>query len=194
MSGGKHSRLIVRKGDREISAVCFGYHLISEGFSVGDRVDLVGNIGINEFKGKKTVQLIVRDIDHTEAFWDQVKKVEGDFEEIQRGCLVCASDEVPARDDFAAVYGVLRNGGFFSGKRIYLRKLLAALPDISYLKANIILEVFAECDLCSLQKLGGRHILYQAKRNKREKRSFISPAYENVGIRKIMERNHAGRI
>ena len=173
LSGGKHSRLIVRKGDREISAVCFGYHLISEGFSVGDRVDLVGNIGINEFKGKKTVQLIVRDIDHTEAFWDQVKKVEGDFEEIQRGCLVCASDEVPARDDFAAVYGVLRNGGFFSGKRIYLRKLLAALPDISYLKANIILEVFAECDLCSLQKLGAG-IYYIKLKETSEKKDLLS--------------------
>jgi len=151
LSQGKHSRLLVEKNGISVSAVCFGYHLIAEGFSVGDLVDIVCSIGINEFRGNKTLQLIVRDIDLSESSWHQIEKTERDFEKILQADFQCESDEIPQRADFAAIYGVLKNAGFGSGKRTTIFKLLVSLPEISYLKARIILEVFSECGLCELK-------------------------------------------
>ena len=151
LSQGKHSRLLVEKNGKAISAVCFGYHLAAEGFSAGDCVDIVCGLGINEFRGNKKLQLIVKDIDYAEAFWLQIEKTERELEEILAGNLPCMPDEVPQRDDFVAVYDVLRNSGFAGGKRTTISKLLVFLPEMSYLKVRIILEVFAECGLCELK-------------------------------------------
>ena len=90
-------------------------------------------------------------IDYTEAFWLQIEKAEREFEDILAGNTQCISDEVPVREDFAAVYDVLRNSGFAGGKRTMISKLLVSLPEMSYMKIRIILEVFAECELCELK-------------------------------------------
>lgn len=153
LSAGKHSRLIAEKNGSEIYAVCFGYNLISEGFVCGDIVDIVCNIGVNEFRGKKTLQLIIRDIDHAESFWKQIHKAEEDFDSILEGSADCVSDDIPKRADFAAVYHILRSAGFSSGKKINLGKFLASLTDISYMKARIIFEVLAECELCEVHRI-----------------------------------------
>lgn len=153
LSAGKHSRLIAEKNGSEIYAVCFGYNLISEGFVCGDIVDIVCNIGVNEFRGKKTLQLIIRDIDHAESFWKQIHKAEEDFDSILEGSADCVSDDIPKRADFATVYHILRSAGFSSGKKINLGKFLASLTDISYMKARIIFEVLAECELCEVHKI-----------------------------------------
>ena len=153
MSAGKHSRLIAEKNGSEIYAVCFGYNLISEGFVCGDIVDIVCNIGVNEFRGKKTLQLIIRDIDHAESFWKQIHKAEEDFDSILEGSADCVSDDIPKRADFATVYHILRSAGFSSGKKINLGKFLASLTDISYMKARIIFEVLAECELCEVHRI-----------------------------------------
>lgn len=153
LSAGKHSRLVAEKNGSEIYAVCFGYNLISEGFVCGDIVDIVCNIGVNEFRGKKTLQLIIRDIDHAESFWKQIYETEEDFDSILEGSADCVSDDIPKRADFAAVYHILRSAGFSSGKKINLGKFLASLTDISYMKARIIFEVLAECELCEVHRI-----------------------------------------
>lgn len=175
LSTGKHSRVIMEKDGKEISAVCFGCNLLSEGFSAGDMTDLVCNIGINEFKGKRTIQLIVRDVDYSAAFWKQIEKEEADFDRILTGDLCCSSDEIPVRADFAAVYEVLKNGGYLTEKQVCLRKLLAGLPDISYRKANIILEVFSECGLCRFRRTGTGLYELQLKETQGKKDLFSAP-------------------
>lgn len=151
LSQGKHTRLLAEKKGSTISVVCFGYNLISEGFAAGDRVDIVCGISLNEFRGSKTLQLIARDIDYAGSVWLQIERMEREFEDILAEKKRCMSDEIPDRADFTAIYDVLRTSGFSVGKQTTVFRLIVDLPEISYLKARIVLEVFAECGLCELK-------------------------------------------
>jgi single-stranded-DNA-specific exonuclease len=96
LSQGKHSRMILRKNDLDISAICFGYNLQNEGFVLHDRVDVLCSININEFRGNKTVQLIVRDIDFSEWSWNELTEIEHEFLDMREGLLECDPSDIPS--------------------------------------------------------------------------------------------------
>ncbi len=153
LSQGKHSRLILRKNDLDISAICFGYNLQNEGFVLHDRVDVLCTININEFRGTQTIQLIVRDIDFSEWSWKELEMIEEEFQSMCAGTLSCDREDIPSRAEFASVYKLLLDLGYTRGKQISIMKFLAPIPHISYLKARIALEVFAEAELIELNKI-----------------------------------------
>ncbi|WP_199617280.1 single-stranded-DNA-specific exonuclease RecJ [Paenibacillus alkalitolerans] len=68
----KHLKIALR-GDRtgaEVNAVCFGMGGLAPFISSGARVDLLGELSVNEWKGRKSAQLIVKDlrIPHRQLF------------------------------------------------------------------------------------------------------------------------------
>ncbi len=154
LSQGKHSRLILRKNDLDVSAICFGYNLLQEGFVLHDRVDVLCTVNINEFRGMQTIQLIVRDIDFSEWSWNELAAIEEEFEEMKAGTLPCDKEDIPTRAEFASVYKLLLDPSYIRGKQISMMKFLAPIPYISYLKARIALEVFAEANLIELTRSG----------------------------------------
>ena len=147
LSMGKHTRVFFEKNDCGLPSICFGHNLINEGFSLGDRVDVLCSISINEFRGNKSVQLIIRDIDYSDWTWNEIEEIENEFSMLKSGEYICSEKSIPKRDEFAVVYKLLRDLGYTKGKQVTIMKLMASLPNISYLKALIILEVFAECEL-----------------------------------------------
>lgn len=180
LSMGKHTRLYLDKNGVGISAICFAYNLISEGFSVGDRVDVLCSININEFRGNKTVQLIIRDIDYAEWTWNELEEIEEDFDALQAEEYECQTHQIPKREEFAAVYKLLRNEGFAKGKQTSLMKLMASLPDISYFKALIILEVFAQSDLIHLTRISTATYHIQRLETKEKKNLFAAPLMQKL--------------
>ena len=153
LSQGKHSRLILRKNDLDVSAICFGYNLMNEGFVLHDRVDVLCSLNINEFRGSKTLQLIIRDVDFSEWSWNELETIEGEFEEMKRGELDCDLEDIPSRAEFTSVYKLLLDMSYKRGKQISIMKFLAPIPHISYLKVRIALEVFAQAELIELAKI-----------------------------------------
>lgn len=154
LSMGKHTRMIVCKNSCDIAAVFFGHNLINEGFAVGDEVDIVCSININEFRGNKTVQLIVRDIDFADSVWREIELAEEEFSDIVVRNRKIKEEDFPNRADFASVYHVLRDVGYSKGKTVSIMKLTASITEISYLKARVILQVFEECGLIKLSLAG----------------------------------------
>ncbi len=154
LSQGKHSRMILRKNDLEVSAICFGYNLQNEGFVLHDRVDVLCTININEFRGMQTIQLIVRDIDFSEWSWNELADIEEEFEEMRKGELSCDREDIPTRAEFTSIYKLLLDPSYTRGKQISIMKFLAPIPYISYLKVRIALEVFAEAGLIDLERIG----------------------------------------
>lgn len=61
-SNDKHMRLIVKKGDKELETVGFGLGLRANSLKRGDNIYIALTFGINEFRGNKKVQGIVKDI------------------------------------------------------------------------------------------------------------------------------------
>ena len=184
LSMGKHTRIYFEKNDIGISAICFGYNLIGEGFSVGDRVDVVCSVNINEFRGNKTVQLIVRDVDYSEWTWNEIEEIEDEFACIKAADTYKGKHLIPKRDEFAAIYKILKADGYIKGKQITIMKLMASLPEISYLKALIILEVFCECDLISWTQTATATYYIQRLETTEKKNLYATPM-----IQKLMQKN-----
>ncbi len=82
LSGGKHTKLTLHAPGLTtvFTALLFGTSTAEFEFSVGDAVDIAYNLDINEFRGRRSVQLLVRDI------------------------RKAASDYTPTREDFAKLY------------------------------------------------------------------------------------------
>ena len=185
LSQGKHSRLILRKGNAEsISAICFGYNLLKEGFLPHDNVDVLCSININDFRGTQTVQLIIRDIDFSVHSQKVFHETENEFEAIRAGVYGCPQECIPSRAEFASAYKTLMEPGFSKGKRISIPKLLSSLPYLSYLKLRIILEIFHEAGLIELKPI--RTSVYNIKRQEvKDKKDLTSTQL----MKTIMKKN-----
>ena len=175
LSMGKHTRLHLKKDQTGVAAVCFGHNLLDEGFSAGAYVDVVCSININEFRGNKTVQLIVRDIDYAEKTLRDIELQENNFLKLQKDELFFDHHNIPKRQDFAVIYKFLRDEGFRKEKRITLMKLKSAFPEMSYLKLLIILETFSESDLIKWTKASVGTYRIQQLEAKEKKDLYASP-------------------
>lgn len=144
-------------------AVIFGNNLSNEGFIVGDEVDVVCSIDINEFRGNKNVQLIVRDIDRSEKDkariaeeCDTVRSSLADTSKIDRR-------DVPERDDFVKVYTEIKKA---ESEKIDMRVFVQLFPDYSYVKLAVILKAFSEAGLITVENDGTRPFLLKIIFNK----------------------------
>ena len=62
LSEGKHLKLSVRDDSQIIDVIGFNLGNLADEFLIGDKVDLVGMLEINEFNGMKKVQINLKDI------------------------------------------------------------------------------------------------------------------------------------
>lgn len=62
MGSGKHSKLLLESGERNLQAVYFGMPASSLEFYPGEQVDILCQINVNEYRGQTAVQLVVQDI------------------------------------------------------------------------------------------------------------------------------------
>ncbi len=127
MSGGKHTRLTLRAAGIETTfcALVFGTSTDEFAYSVGDAVDICYNLDINEFKGRQSVQLLIRDI------------------------RLSSVSEVPTRDDFVKLYRYLKKEAATSVVNTSLVSLSAA-SGTKQEKLSVILDVLAELSMISL--------------------------------------------
>ncbi len=153
LSQGKHSRMILRKNKLDVSAIFFGYNIQNEGFVLHDRVDVLCSININEYRGNKTIQLIIRDMDFSDWSWNELQTIENEFEDMRAGLLNCDPSDIPSRAEFTSVYKLLLDSSYSRGKQFSIMKFLAPIPHISYLKVRIALEVFAEAELIEFTRM-----------------------------------------
>ncbi len=175
LSMGKHTRLYLKKEQTGISAVCFGHNLLEEGFFHGTYVDVLCSININEFRGNKTVQLIIRDIDYAEQTLRDIEAHEKDFLNLKEGKLFFDHRIVPKRQEFAMVYKFLREEGFRKEKQITLMKLKSVFFDMTWLKILVILETFAQCDLLDVVKVSVGTYRIRQLETKEKKDLYASP-------------------
>jgi single-stranded-DNA-specific exonuclease len=132
LANRRHTRLTVRGDDRQFTALCFGMPTDDFGFNVGDVVDLVYNLDINEFKNQSNVQLIVKDI---------------------RRSAIASEVTVPTREDFAKLYLLLKSR-YKAGQSSCSLESLADAVSIDCDTASLMLDVFDEMGIVSLTRSG----------------------------------------
>ena len=62
LSEGKHIKLTLQDNHFYIDAIGFNLGHLTEEYQIGDKIDVVGTIEINEFNGRESVQINIKDI------------------------------------------------------------------------------------------------------------------------------------
>ena len=157
MGGGKHIRMILEKDGVEMTAVRFG--VTAEDFSahdVGELVDVLFQLNVNEYQGVTSLQMILQDIrpaaSRERVFSEQALR----YEEIRAGASFDeAEDVIPSRDDIAAVFTALRRE-FRAGRSTFsMRRILLLLENrtqgqIGYVKLKFIIRIMQELQICDV--------------------------------------------
>lgn len=170
VSGGKHTRLVLRDGERYITAMYFSHETEKLDLYPGEKVDLLFSLDINEWGGKRTVQLTVRDLRPAEKERVESESAQARFAEIAGGALFeVGEDVVPRHDDFAAVYTVIRRlvrgGKDTFSIRSMRAQLCAAGYDIGYIKLKFIFSIFREMNILGIEEISEETYCFRLKFN-----------------------------
>ena len=160
ISEGKHSRLSLGNGRYTISAMYFSNPPEALGVYVGDKVDVLFNLDINEWGGRENAQMIIRDLKPSVTLKAKQRDEAARFEEIRNGAPFTAEEDIfPDRRDFAAVYRLIQNS-FRSGVDVLKhRDIISRLKNseeqvnIGYVKLKIIIMVFKELNIVNIEDL-----------------------------------------
>ncbi len=174
ISDQKHTRFTLTDGIRTVVAMFFSTSPERTGVCISDHVDAVFTVDINEWLGRRSIQLILKDIRPCAAQQRRRQGEEDEFERIWAGGSFDEKDDVvPSRDDFARVYkcilAMLRSGK----DTVSIRKLLSMLastsndetPPIGYCKLRIILKVFMEMNIIGMEEHGDTYVFFRQYKN-----------------------------
>ena len=181
---GKHTRMTFTDGKSTLSAMYFSVALSALPVSVGDFADILFQVDINEYMGRKSVQLILRDIRPSEKQRRKDRDEHERFEQIRAGASFSPEEGVlPSHDDFAAVYrliaAVFRMGIHEISHKELLARLasFAAGSEIGYLKLKVIMKVFQEINILNLEEPQEEvyhfRVQYSAEKTDLEKSGFL---------------------
>ena len=158
MGGGKHTKLIVEKDGVEMTAVWFGVNQTQIDFEIGDTVDVLFQLNINEYQNITSLQMLVQDMHLAESYEQTYRMQVARYEEIRAGGEYTADEQVlPNRDDIAVVFTALRRE-FRAGHTVFsMRKCLSMLRNIgvehiNYIKLKFIIRIMQELRICDIME------------------------------------------
>ncbi|MBR5044897.1 MAG: single-stranded-DNA-specific exonuclease RecJ [Clostridia bacterium] len=160
IGGGKHTKLLVGVGNKSFEALFYRTTESAVDVYVGEKIDLYYSLGINEYGGRRTLQLVAKDkktsVDSSERM-DAERKALSDILTGKRPEGVDVP--LPDRAEFATVYRMIRETvamgeRFFSVRGMLSRLTVDAANPFGYLKLGLILRVFEETGLITLKTEG----------------------------------------
>ena len=157
--GGEHTRLLVEKDGKCITAMYFGMSGSALGFECGDTIDLMFNIDINDYKNVVSTQMIVRDARLAKEYTDRLDADKLRYSQVRGGeSYASAECFLPSRDDCARVYTYLRkeyrSGNSLTDTRSVLRSInQQGAEEINYVKLKYIFEILNELNICEIEEL-----------------------------------------
>ena len=159
IGGGKHTKLVLEKDGATVCGMYFGVSASELEFEVGDKIDLIFNLDINDYKNVRSVQIIIQDARISEMQSKMILDAKRRYEEINSGAEYSVDEDViPSRDDFATVYTVLRRE-YRTGTNVLDEKTLIRLinqndrPAINYIKLKYILRIMNELRICGVDEI-----------------------------------------
>lgn len=152
VGGGKHLRLTLSKNGITISAMLFGTTAKEFPYDKKDVLDLAAQLDINEYRGDKSLSIIIRYVRQSGGYEDSLLDGIRQYESYRREEPVRnLSEMIPDREDFSFVYRYLRNSGGWNGDYITLWHKLKA-KKINYFTMRISLDVMRDLNLISIDK------------------------------------------
>ena len=141
-----------------MTAVRFGVTLSQMQVEVGELVDVLFQLNINEFQNVTSLQMIVQDMRLSESLERAYGEQKARYEEIHNGADYTEEEAIlPSRDDIAVVYTALRRE-FRAGHTVFsMRRLLTLLQGlgqghIHYVKLKFIIRIMQELQICGVME------------------------------------------
>ena len=158
VSDNKHTKLIVGDGKRTLSCMYFSNSPSSLDVFVGDKIDLLFNVDINDWAGRENLQIIVRDLKLSEE-QKSISRTQSDrFLEIWGGASFTEDEDVmPTREDFVLLYKLLVNSFRAGVDTLSHREIIAKLKGeyptsrINYIKLKIMVMVLKELNIVNIE-------------------------------------------
>ena len=155
ISSDKHLKMLLSKGEYFFTAMLFGTNSVNCGFVCGNHIDVAVNLEINEFRGKKNVQLIIKDVKLSLAEQIKDQKALNIYTAFINGNTLTEQDVrklLPDRQDLVAVWRHINSRA--ENKRLILpynalsrRIEWESKKDINIGKLLVCLDVFSESQL-----------------------------------------------
>lgn len=150
---GKHMRLRLRSRDDRLPAIFFSYPKEGWDYGLGDRVDVAFTPQINEYHGKRSVQLVLQDV---REMAETVHERQLYHKYREGGTLTPreAQSLIPTRSEFEALWRYLRaQAPLWMESAPHLSYRLAQTMELqeSLGRTMIGLEVFAERGLLTIE-------------------------------------------
>ena len=171
MGAGKHSKLMLNHSGKSYTAVCFGIAASTIEFNFGERIDLLCQLAVNEFRGQKSLQLIVQDIRLSEDLEKKYDDEKRRYSEIASGGeFTEAEDVIPTRADVANVYKFLRyeemcGHSMFSYRDLHCALIEQLSVDISCLKLKFIVKILKDMRVCEFEEYGDELFGFEVLKN-----------------------------
>lgn len=181
ISFGKHTKLLLeRPGAAPLTATYFSHSPKEADVYPGDRIDILAGLDINEFGGKRTAQLILRDLRLTADAAAAAETNAARYAALRAGEPAPGADIVPSREDFGAVYNFIRRQVRFGEDSFTVREMLMRdehVGAIGYIKLRFIIDVLYELNIVGVESLGGEayrfRVSYQQKRADLDKSAIL---------------------
>ena len=158
VTGGKHSKLIIGSGHTTLTAMYFSCSPSLLGLYAGDRADMLFSIDVNEYNGRKSAQLIIKDIRKAEAQIADEEKWRLRFKEIWNGAHFTAEEDIiPTRKDFADVYCFMRQTARLNIDEVEHHTILIGTrkdygSHINFIKLKYIIRILQEMNVLGIDE------------------------------------------
>lgn len=161
ISNGKHTRFSFTDGknSNSVSAMYFSNSPRDTGLYIGDFVDIVFNLDVNEWLGKRNVQLIIKDIKISDVQMTSFDNQRALYQNIRNGAPFSDEDNIcPTREDFAIFYrfvnSSVRSGSdtFTHRDLVYRLTSIAPSRNFGYIKVKIIIKVLQELNIIGIEE------------------------------------------
>ncbi len=171
LGAGNHCKIFFAGEEENINAVCFGVSASKMNFCQGERVDLLCQLGINEFRGVKSLQFITQDIRLSEEFSAQRESDQNKYECILSGCEFSVDENIlPTRDEVAQVYKFLVYE-IGMGRTAFSDRLLMSLigtkvnSGINYVKLRFIISIIGDMKVMSVTEISKNIFEFEIVKN-----------------------------
>ena len=159
IGSGNHSKFIFEKGGQVISAVMFQKSYLKINIKQNDVVDVLFTLDINKFNNVESLQMIIQDIRHSEEYLEYFKNEISLYRFIKNGGTYYEKDcIIPTRDDFVAIYSLLRSeyrcgNDMMSEVEIYHKLIYSKKTNIRLAKLKIMLDIMNELNICTVEEV-----------------------------------------
>ena len=159
LGAGKHTKLMIYRDGMILQAIWFSHATTQLPFVVGDTVDILFQLNINDYQGVRSLQLIVQDLRMSEAYTASCRREETRLTEVLDGAAIAPEEHlVPNRDEIANVFTVLRSDARLGNRTVSERGLLdranrggGAESPMGRVKLRLILRILNEMGVCHVE-------------------------------------------